>query len=120
MEREKIEAEYEELMSLINGFREIINNEHVLLSVIKEEILALRNQYADERKCTITEYEGDVRMEDLIPNDGCVITITKSGFIKRTGVEEFRSQNRGGKGVIGSGQKEEDRTTKLPSTCIRA
>jgi len=116
MEREKIEAEYEELMSLINGFREIINNEHVLLSVIKEEILALRNQYADERKCTITEYEGDVRMEDLIPNDGCVITITKSGFIKRTGVEEFRSQNRGGKGVIGSGQKEEDPVTIL-QTC---
>ena len=95
---------------------EIINNEHVLLSVIKEEILALRNQYADERKCAITEYEGDVRMEDLIPNDGCVITITKSGFIKRTGVEEFRSQNRGGKGVIGSGQKDEDPVTIL-QTC---
>ncbi|MDA8823248.1 DNA gyrase subunit A [Opitutales bacterium] len=116
MEREKIEAEYQELMTLINGFREIINNEHVLLSVIKEEILALRSQYADERKCTITEYEGDVRMEDLIPNDGCVITITKSGFIKRTGVEEYRSQNRGGKGVIGSGQKEEDPVTIL-QTC---
>jgi DNA gyrase subunit A len=116
MEREKIEAEYQELMTLINGFREIINNEHVLLSVIKEEILALRSQYADERKCAITEYEGDVRMEDLIPNDGCVITITKSGFIKRTGVEEYRSQNRGGKGVIGSGQKEEDPVTIL-QTC---
>jgi DNA gyrase subunit A len=116
MEREKIEAEYDELMLLINGFREIINNEHVLLSVIKEEILALRSQYADERKCAITEYEGDVRMEDLIPNDGCVITITKSGFIKRTGVEEFRSQNRGGKGVIGSGQKDEDPVTIL-QTC---
>ena len=116
MEREKIEAEYDELMTLINGFREIINNEHVLLSVIKEEILALRSQYADERKCAITEYEGDVRMEDLIPNDGCVITITKSGFIKRTGVEEFRSQNRGGKGVIGSGQKDEDPVTIL-QTC---
>ena len=116
MEREKIEAEYEELMSLINGFKEIINNEHVLLSVIKDEILALRNQYADERKCAITEYEGDVRMEDLIPNDGCVITITKSGFIKRTGVEEFRTQNRGGKGVIGSGQKDEDPVNIL-TTC---
>ena len=116
MEREKIEAEYEELMSLINGFKEIINNEHVLLSVIKDEILALRNQYADERKCAITEYEGDVRMEDLIPNDGCVITITKSGFIKRTGVEEFRTQNRGGKGVIGTGQKDEDPVNIL-TTC---
>ena len=116
MERDKIDAEYKELMSLINGYKEIINNESVLLNLIKEEILTLKEQYADERKCEITEYEGDVRMEDLIPNDGCVITITKSGFIKRTSVEEFRSQNRGGKGVIGSGQREEDPVTIL-QTC---
>ena len=116
MERDKIDAEYKELMSLINGYKEIINNESVLLNLIKEEILTLKEQYADERKCEITEYEGDVRMEDLIPNDGCVITITKSGFIKRTSVEEFRSQNRGGKGVIGSGQREDDPVTIL-QTC---
>ena len=116
MERDKIDAEYKELMSLINGYKEIINNESVLLNLIKEEILTLKEQYSDERKCAITEYEGDVRMEDLIPNDGCVITITKSGFIKRTSVEEFRSQNRGGKGVIGSGQREEDPVTIL-QTC---
>ena len=116
MERDKIDAEYKELMSLINGYKEIINNESVLLNLIKEEILTLKEQYSDERKCEITEYEGDVRMEDLIPNDGCVITITKSGFIKRTSVEEFRSQNRGGKGVIGSGQREEDPVTIL-QTC---
>ena len=111
MEREKIEEEYQELMGIIAGLKEII-----LLSVIKDELRVLRDVYADERKCTITEYEGDVRMEDLIPNDGCVITITKSGFIKRTGVEEFRSQNRGGKGVIGSGQKEDDPVNIL-QTC---
>ena len=116
MEREKIEEEYQELMGIIAGLREIIENEHILLSVIKDELRVLRDVYADERKCTITEYEGDVRMEDLIPNDGCVITITKSGFIKRTGVEEFRSQNRGGKGVIGSGQKEDDPVNIL-QTC---
>ena len=116
MEREKIEAEYQELMSLINGYKEIIGNENVLLSLIKEEILSLKEQYSDDRKCEITEYEGDVRMEDLIPNDGCVITITKSGFIKRTGVEEFRLQNRGGKGVIGSGQRDED-PVKILQTC---
>lgn len=108
MEREKIDSEYQELMSIIKDLKEIIDNEHILLNVIKDELLALREVYADERKCLITDYEGDVRMEDLIPNDGCVITITKNGFIKRTGVEEFRSQNRGGKGVIGSGQKDED------------
>jgi len=81
MEREKIDAEYQELMTIISGLKEIIENEHILLSVIKDELSALRDVYADDRKCTITEYEGDVRMEDLIPNDGCVVTITKSGFI---------------------------------------
>jgi len=116
MEREKIDSEYDELMSVIKGLKEIIDNEHILLNVIKDELLVLRETYADERKCLITDYEGDVRMEDLIPNDGCVITITKSGFIKRTGVEEFRSQNRGGKGVIGSGQKDED-PVKILQTC---
>ena len=73
--------------------------------VIKDEILALRNQYADERKCAITEYEGDVRMEDLIPNDGCVITITKSGFIKRTGVEEFRHKIEVERALLEAGKK---------------
>ncbi len=116
MEREKIDAEYQELMAIISGLKEIIDNEHILLNVIKDELLNLKEIYSDERKCLITDYEGDVRMEDLIPNDGCVITITKSGFIKRTGVEEFRSQNRGGKGVIGSGQKDEDPVTIL-QTC---
>jgi len=116
MEREKIDAEYQELMNIISGLKEIIDNEHILLNVIKDELLTLKEVYSDDRKCLITDYEGDVRMEDLIPNDGCVITITKSGFIKRTGVEEFRSQNRGGKGVIGSGQKEEDPVTIL-QTC---
>ena len=116
MEREKIDAEYQELMTLISGLKEIIENEHILLGLIKEELIDLKSSYADDRKTIITEAEGDVRMEDLIPNDGCVVTITKSGFIKRTGVEEFRVQNRGGKGVIGSGQKEED-PVEILTTC---
>ena len=116
MEREKIESEYEELMSIISGLKEIIENEHILLKVIKDELLELKDLYSDDRKCIITDYEGEARMEDLIPNDGCVITITESGFIKRTGVEEFKLQNRGGKGVIGSGQKEED-PVKILQTC---
>ena len=116
MEREKIDAEYLELMELITGFKEIIENEFKLLSVIKEELLLLRDSYADERKTIITEAEGDVRMEDLIPNDGCVVTITDTGFIKRTQIEEYRVQNRGGKGVIGTGQKKEDPVSIL-KTC---
>ena len=103
-------------MSIISGLKEIIENEHILLRVIKDELLELKDSYSDDRKCIITDYEGEARMEDLIPNDGCVITITESGFIKRTGVEEFKLQNRGGKGVIGSGQKEED-PVKILQTC---
>ena len=116
MEREKIETEYQELMNLIKGLREIIENEHVLLGLIKKEILELKDSFADERKTTITEAEGEVSMEDLIPNDGCVVTITESGFIKRTTIDEYRVQNRGGKGVIGSGQKEED-PVRILQTC---
>ena len=108
MEREKIENEYAELMTFIEELRNIINNENVLLDLIKEELNTLKINYADDRRCEITDFEGDVRMEDLIPNDGCVITVTKTGFIKRTSVEEFKVQNRGGKGVIGSGQRDED------------
>ena len=108
MEREKIENEYQELMQVIADLKNIIDNEGVLLDLIKTEINELKNNYSDARRCEITDFDGDVRMEDLIPNDGCVITVTKTGFIKRTSVEEFKVQNRGGKGVIGSGQREED------------
>ena len=108
MEREKIDSEYAELMKVIDDLKNIINNENVLLNLIKDELNNLRDSYSDPRRCEISEFDGDVRMEDLIPNDGCVITVTKTGFIKRTSVEEFRLQNRGGKGVIGSGLKDED------------
>ena len=88
MEREKIEEEYADLMTLIEGFREIIGNESRLLEVIKDELLEMKDAHPSPRRCLITEAEGDLRMEDLIPNEGCVITITKNGFIKRTSVEE--------------------------------
>jgi DNA gyrase subunit A len=116
MERGKIDAEYSELMAFISELTEIIENERKLLDLIKTELLEVKETYGDERKTLITEAEGDVSMEDLIPNDGCVVTITKSGFIKRTTVDEFKIQNRGGKGVIGSGQKNEDPVALL-KTC---
>ncbi|MEC8243831.1 MAG: DNA gyrase subunit A [Verrucomicrobiota bacterium] len=116
MERGKIDAEYTELITLISELIEIIENERKLLDLIKNELLEVKETYGDERKTLITEAEGDVSMEDLIPNDGCVVTITKSGFIKRTTVDEFKIQNRGGKGVIGSGQKDEDPVALL-KTC---
>ena len=116
MERGKIDAEYSELMAVISELTEIIENERKLLDLIKTELLEVKETYGDDRKTLITEAEGDVSMEDLIPNDGCVVTITKSGFIKRTTVDEFKIQNRGGKGVIGSGQKDEDPVALL-KTC---
>jgi len=116
MERGKIDAEYSELMALISELTEIIENERKLLDLIKTELLDVKETYGDERKTLITKAEGDVSMEDLIPNDGCVVTITKSGFIKRTTVDEFKIQNRGGKGVIGGGQKDEDPVSLL-KTC---
>jgi DNA gyrase subunit A len=116
MERGKIDAEYTELMTRISELTDIIENERKLLDLIKSELLEVKETYGDERKTLITEAEGDVSMEDLIPNDGCVVTITKSGFIKRTTVDEFKIQNRGGKGVIGSGQKDEDPVALL-KTC---
>ena len=76
-------------MELINRLKNIIENESVLLDLIKSELNDLKNAYGDERKCDIVDAEGDVRMEDLIPNDGCVVTVTETGFIKRTSVEEF-------------------------------
>jgi DNA gyrase subunit A len=100
MERDEIDTEFEELMTLIAGLRNIIDNEHILLGLIKEELQAQKATYADDRKTEISDAEGDVRMEDLIPNDGCVITITKTGFIKRMEVEEFRVQHRGVKHFV--------------------
>jgi len=108
LEREKIEAEYRELMKTIEEYREILAHEGRLLQVIKDELLELRDQYADERRTQITAAEGEFRMEDVIANEGCIITITYNGFIKRTGVSAYRSQKRGGKGVIGTGSHDED------------
>ena len=68
------------LWNIIAGLKDIIENEHKLLALIKDELTALKSTYSDERKTIISDVEGDVRMEDLIPNDGCVVTITKTGF----------------------------------------
>jgi DNA gyrase subunit A len=108
LEREKIEAEYVELIKLINELTEILENEGRLLEVIKSELLEMKEKYATPRKTQLIPAEGEFRMEDLIVNEGCCITISKKGFIKRTPVSSFRSQKRGGKGVIGAGSYEED------------
>lgn len=108
MERGKIEEEYLALMALIEELRSILENEQKLLTVIKEELTEMKEKYGNPRRSTILAIDGDLSMEDIIPNEGCMITITHKGFMKRTALDEYRSQKRGGKGVIGSGQYEDD------------
>lgn len=108
LERDKIEEEYAKLMELIAGLRDILENESRLLEVIKEELGDMKEKYGNPRRSNIIAVDGDISMEDLIPNEGCMITVTHKGFIKRTSLDEYRSQKRGGKGVIGSGQYEDD------------
>ena len=108
MEREKIEREYIELMKLINELKSILESETKLLGIIKKELIELKEKYADARRTQILAAEGELRMEDLIVNEGCIITVTHNGFIKRTAVSSYRSQHRGGKGVIGTGSHDED------------
>lgn len=108
LEREKIEEEYLQLMQLIAGLRDILENENRLLSVIKDELQALRNKFSTPRRTELAAAEGEFRMEDLIANEGCIITVTHKGFIKRTAASEYRAQKRGGKGVIGTGSHDDD------------
>ncbi len=108
LERDKIEAEYLELMKTIAELRDILENEQRLLDVIKEEMLELKEKYATPRRTQFLAAEGEFKMEDLIANEGCIITVSHKGFIKRTPVSSYRSQKRGGKGVIGTGAYDED------------
>jgi DNA gyrase subunit A len=108
LERDKIEAEYLDLIKLIAELTEILENEKKLLEVIKKELSDIKAQYADKRLTQFVDDDGEFRMEDLIANEGCIITVTHNGFIKRTPVSDYRSQKRGGKGVIGTGSYEED------------
>ncbi len=108
LERDKIEEEYAQLMTLIAELRNILENESRLLEVIKEELSTMKEKYGNPRRSQLIAVDGDISMEDLVPNEGCMITVTHKGFIKRTSLDEYRSQKRGGKGVIGSGQYEDD------------
>ncbi len=101
LEREKIEAEYAQLMEKIAELKAILADENKLLAVIKEEILVIADKYGDERRTQIGYDEYDMSMEDLIPVKDTVITMTKVGYIKRMDVDNFKSQNRGGKGIKG-------------------
>ena len=108
LERGKIEAEYLELMRIIEDLSGILASEARLLALIKQELVEMRAKYASPRRTEIVAAAGEFRMEDVIPNEGCVITVSHLGFIKRTRVADYRSQKRGGKGVIGAETYDED------------
>lgn len=108
LEREKLQAEFDELAEKIAEFQAILSNENILYSVIKEELLVVKAKYADPRRTYITYEEGEINLEDLIKNEQCVVTITNLGYIKRTSLEMYRSQNRGGKGIKGVETRKDD------------
>ena len=113
LEREKLETEYAELMERIGELKAILADRKLLLGVIKEEILMISEKYGDERKTQIGFDEYDLSMEDLIPEQDVVITMTKLGYIKRMTTDTFKSQNRGGKGIKGMQTLEEDYVEEL-------
>ena len=116
LEREKLEAEYKELMEKIRYFQAILADRKLLLRVIREEILLISEKYGDDRRTSIGFDEYDISMEDLIPKENTVITMTKMGYIKRMTVDNFRSQNRGGKGIKGMQTIEDDYIDELLMT----
>ena len=116
LEREKLEAEYKELMDKIRELKAILADRTLLLRVIREEILMICDKFGDERKTSIGFDEYDISMEDLIPKQNTVITMTKLGYIKRMTVDNFRSQNRGGKGIKGMHTIDDDYIEELLMT----
>ncbi len=105
LERDKVRGEYDSIVEKIKDLMDILKREERVLSIIKEELRQIRDKYANPRKTTIVPDEGEIPIEDLIANEGVIITITHNGLIKRTSVNEYRAQKRGGKGIKGLGTR---------------
>ncbi|HMC24611.1 MAG TPA: DNA gyrase subunit A [Candidatus Udaeobacter sp.] len=106
LEREKIDKEYKELLESIKDLRDILAKEQRVFTIIKRELREIRDKYGSPRLTELAPHQAEINMEDLIVNEGCIISITHGGFIKRTAVSAFRAQRRGGKGVIGMQTRE--------------
>ncbi|MBW0000995.1 MAG: DNA gyrase subunit A [Verrucomicrobia bacterium] len=106
LEREKIIGEYGDLLAKIDDLLDILQRADRVMAIIKDELRRIQQKYGSERVTQIIPDEGEIAIEDLIVNEGCIITITHGGYIKRTAVSEFRSQRRGGRGVIGMGTRD--------------
>ncbi|MDD4001992.1 MAG: DNA gyrase subunit A, partial [Bacteroidales bacterium] len=108
LEREKLQSEYDELMKFIQRCNDILNNHDILMQVIKDELIEIREKFGDERLTRIEYSSSDFRIEDMIADEEIVITISHLGYIKRTPLSEFKVQNRGGKGSKGANSRDED------------
>ena len=108
LEIEKVEEEYEELIKVINHLKEILANERLVLNIIKDELLEIKEKYADRRRTEITREIGEINIEDLIDEEEVVITLTHFGYIKRLPADTYKSQKRGGKGIAALTTREED------------
>lgn len=113
LERDKIQQEYKEVMELIDRLRNILANEPLRMEIIKNELLEIKERYGDDRRTTVVHNEDDITLEDMIPNEEMVITISNQGYIKRTSLSEYRTQGRGGVGSKGVTTKDDDFTEHL-------
>ncbi|MEE0962852.1 MAG: DNA gyrase subunit A [Ruminococcus bromii] len=113
MERTKIEEEIAALQAKIKEYIEILESETRKLEIVKEELIAIRNKYADPRRTEICAVSGEVDIEDLIPQEECVLTLTRFGYVKRLAVDTYKIQRRGGRGVSGMSRREEDVATEM-------
>ncbi len=109
----KIEEELDGLHAAIEDYRDILANDHHVKEIVKTDLVALKNKYGDERRTSIEAVSGEVDIEDLIPEETCVFTLTHEGYIKRTAADTYQAQNRGGRGVQGLTHKDEDFTEEL-------
>ncbi len=108
LERDKIKAEYDELMTLIKKLKEILASEELRMGIIKDELFYLKEKFGDERRSVIEFSSADLSIEDMIPDEAMVVTITHAGYIKRTNLAEYRTQARGGVGSKGTSARQED------------
>ena len=118
LDREKLQAEYDELMERINYYLELLGDESKLRAVLREELIEIRDKFGDKRKTEIQEIEDEIDIEDLIEEETCVFTLSKQGYVKRMPVDTYRTQGRGGRGVNAQNLKDEDyvKTLNIAST----
>ena len=113
LDREKLEAEHKELLERIAYFERVLSDPELVKSILKEELIAIRDKYGDDRKTEIQDVEDEIDIEDLIEEETCVFTLSKQGYIKRMPVDTYRTQSRGGRGVNAQNLKDEDYVKSL-------